>query len=138
MTYTGDVTVGEVWQALAQDEKAVLIDVRTQAEWAYVGTCDLSAMDKSPLLVSWQIFPHMEINPAFTDMIRARDIPKDSPLYFLCRSGVRSKSAAAAMIAAGYENCFNILGGFEGDRDDAGHRGQCGGWKASGLPWVQN
>lgn len=138
MNYTGDVTVEEAWKALTQDEKAVLIDVRTQAEWAFVGTCDLSGIDKSPLFVSWQHFPHMEINPAFGDMIRAKDISRDSPLYFLCRSGVRSKGAAAAMIAAGYENCFNILGGFEGDRGASGHRGQTSGWKAAGLPWTQN
>lgn len=138
MNYTGDVTVEHVWKALAQDEKAVLIDVRTQAEWAFVGTCDLSEMDKTPLFVSWQNFPQMDINPDFADRVVGNGISKTSPLYFLCRSGVRSRSAAAEMIQAGYENCFNILGGFEGDRDDVGHRGQTGGWKASGLPWIQN
>ncbi|PCI50072.1 MAG: sulfurtransferase [Alphaproteobacteria bacterium] len=138
MSYKADVTVEEVWAALAQDQKSVLIDVRTQAEWTFVGICDLSGTGKSPLLVSWQVFPHMEINPAFRDMVAAGDISRDSPLYFLCRSGVRSRAAAAAMTEAGYENCFNILGGFEGDLDDAGHRGQTGGWKASGLPWRQN
>ncbi|MCK5373797.1 MAG: rhodanese-like domain-containing protein [Alphaproteobacteria bacterium] len=138
MNYTGDVTVGEAWEALEKEEKAILIDVRTQAEWAFVGICDLSNLDKSPLLVSWQNYPHMEINPAFTDIIMAKDISKDSPIYFLCRSGVRSKSAAAAMVSMGYENCYNILGGFEGDRDELGHRGQSGGWKSAGLPWTQN
>lgn len=138
MNYTGDVTVEQVWEILEQDENAVLIDVRTQAEWAFVGICDLSGMDKSPLLISWQDFPHMNINPDFADTITGQDIAKDSPLYFLCRSGVRSKSAAATMMEAGYEKCFNILDGFEGDRDGAGHRGQLGGWKASGLPWTQN
>lgn len=138
MSYTGDVTAEEVWKAFAADEKAVLIDVRTQAEWAFVGTCDLSALNKTPLFVSWQNFPHMEINPDFSDIILATDISRDSPLYFLCRSGVRSISAASAMSAMGYEKCFNILGGFEGDRDESGHRGNAGGWKASGLPWTQN
>ncbi len=138
MSYTGDVTVEETWEILTQNDKAVLIDVRTEVEWAFVGTCDLSEIDKAPLFVSWQLFPHMEINPAFTDLIMVEDIPKDSLLYFLCRSGIRSKSAAAAITQAGYENCFNILGGFEGDRDHSGHRGQTGGWKAAGLPWIQN
>ena len=138
MSYTGDVTVEDVWKVLAQNEKAVLIDVRTQAEWAFVGTCDLSGINKASLLVSWQNFPHMEINAAFADMISGQGISKDSPLYFLCRSGVRSKAAASAMITAGYENCYNILEGFEGAPDGSGHRGTCGGWKASGLPWTQN
>jgi len=138
LNYCGDVTVGEVWEALTRDDKAVLVDVRTQPEWAFVGICDLSGLDKMPLLISWQEYPHMAPNPAFADMILAENIPRDSPLYFLCRSGVRSRSAAQAMTRAGYEKCFNILGGFEGDRDGAGHRGQQDGWKAAGLPWTQN
>jgi len=138
LSYTGDVTVEEVWKILAENENAILVDVRTQAEWAYVGLCDLSQMNKTPLLLSWQIFPQMDINGDFARTIVKMDIPKDSPLYFLCRSGVRSKAAASAMVAEGYSQCFNILEGFEGDRDAAGHRGTCGGWKAAGLPWSQS
>lgn len=137
MNYTDDVTVEETWKALQENKMAVLIDVRTRAEWAFVGVCDLSQVGKAPLLVSWQEFPHMEINGAFADMIMGQNIPKEAPLYFLCRSGVRSQSAAATMQAAGYEKCFNILGGFEGDHDANGHRGKVNGWKASGLPWMQ-
>lgn len=138
MGYTGDVTVEEVWAVLARDGKSVLVDVRTKAEWAFVGLCDLSAIGKSPLLICWQNFPRMEVNEAFADMVGQKNLPKSSPLYFLCRSGVRSRSAAAAMIRAGYDQCYNILGGFEGERDDNGHRGTRNGWKAAGLPWVQN
>lgn len=138
MSYTGDVSVEAVWAALQDNEKAVLVDVRTQPEWAFVGICDLSRLDKSPLLVSWLEFPQMDVNTAFADVIMDQAIPKDAPLYFLCRSGVRSKAAAAAMIAAGYESCYNILEGFEGNPDGEGHRGTVGGWKASGLPWKQN
>ncbi len=144
MSYTGDVSVEDAWKALAEDGAAVLVDVRTQAEWAYVGVCDLLELGKSPLLVSWQEFPHMAVNPAFVQMIAGaqmtagQDISKDSPLYFLCRSGIRSRSAAAAMVAAGYKRCFNILAGFEGDPDQAGHRGNKNGWKAAGLPWQQS
>ncbi len=137
MNYTDDVTVKETWKALQSDDRAVLIDVRTRAEWTFVGVCDLSSLGKSPLLVSWQEFPHMAVNGAFADMVISQDIPKDAPLYFLCRSGVRSQAAAATMIAAGYEKCFNVIGGFEGDRDQKGHRGVVSGWKAAGLPWLQ-
>lgn len=138
MSYYGDVTAREAWEALMADESAVLVDVRTQPEWAFVGISDLSGLNKMPLLASWQDYPHMAVNPAFADMIAGEDIALDSPLYFLCRSGVRSRSAAQAMTRAGYKKCFNILGGFEGDRDPAGHRGQQDGWKAAGLPWTQN
>ena len=138
MGYTGDVSVENVWKALQENEKSVLVDVRTQPEWAFAGICDLSSLGKSPLLVSWLEFPHMDVNTAFAEVINDQNIPKDAPLYFLCRSGVRSKAAAAAMIAAGFDKCFNIIDGFEGNLDGDGHRGAIGGWKASGLPWIQN
>ncbi len=142
MSYTGDVSVEDAWEALAEKKTAVLVDVRTRAEWAYVGICDLSALGKSPLLASWQEFPHMAVNPDFVRMIDQmtgeQNIPKDSSLYFLCRSGVRSRSAAAAMINAGYSRCFNVLAGFEGDLDQTGRRGNNNGWKAAGLPWRQS
>jgi len=137
MHYTGDISVADVWKALTMDKTAVLVDVRTSAEWAFVGTCDLSELGTSPLLISWQEYPHMGINPAFTQMIEEKYIQKDQPLYFLCRSGVRSKAAAAAMVRAGYEKCYNILDGFEGGPDAAGHRGAISGWKVAGLPWTQ-
>ncbi len=138
MTYTGDVTVKDTWTALSENDTAVLIDVRTQAEWAFVGICNLAEIGKSPILVSWQEFPHMEINQSFAKTIMSQIPDKAAPLYFLCRSGVRSQSAAAALTAAGYEYCYNVIGGFEGDPDQQGHRGNTGGWKAAGLPWVQN
>lgn len=138
MDYTADVTVEEVWERLKSEEKAILVDVRTEAEWAFVGICDLSQMGKQPLLVSWQNYPHMAINEGFAQMILAQNITADAPLYFICRSGVRSASAAALMIKEGFEECYNISGGFEGDCDENGHRGTCGGWKAAGLPWRQN
>lgn len=141
MTYTGDVTVDQCWKALSAEEGVVLIDVRTQPEWAFVWICDLSSLGKTPLLISWQNFPDMSVNMSFVEMvsqnIEEQGLDRQSPLYFLCRSGVRSKAAASAMVAAGFANCFNILGGFEGDLDEAQHRGTRGGWKAAGLPWFQ-
>ena len=137
MNYTGDVTVEAAWKALQEDSAAVLIDVRTQPEWAFVGLCDLSALGKAPLLVSWQEYPHMNVNDTFVEQITGQNIPRDAALYFLCRSGVRSQAAAATMVAAGYEHCYNILSGFEGEVDAKGHRGAQGGWKAAGLPWGQ-
>lgn len=142
MRYAADVTGEDVWAALKADKYAILIDVRTDAEWAFVGLPDLSALGKAPVLISWQIFPHMDINPDFIQnfesAVDTQDSDRETSLYFLCRSGGRSASAAALMYAQGYKNSFNIIGGFEGELDGAGHRGTCGGWKAAGLPWRQN
>jgi rhodanese-related sulfurtransferase len=137
--YAGDISAQEAWRVLSENPKAVLVDVRTHAEWSYVGLADLSAIGKEPLLAEWQVFPAMNVNPDFAaDVAEALgDIPRDAPVLFLCRSGVRSKAAAIAMTAQGFARSYNIAGGFEGDLDEARHRGLRNGWKASGLPWAQ-
>lgn len=135
--YAGDVDVTEAWEAIKSDPGAVLVDVRTQAEWNFVGVPDLSESGKQPVLVEWQVFPTMEINASFVDVVSAAAPDKAAPVYFLCRSGARSKSAAMAMTQAGYATCYNISNGFEGSHDADQHRGSTNGWKASGLPWVQ-
>ena len=136
-SYAGDVTPKEAWEILRAESAATLIDVRTDAEWGYVGLPDLSSLDKKPLLVGWQLFPSMGINQAFVDEVERSIVNKDAPILLLCRSGARSKAAAQALTARGYRTCFNILDGFEGPQDGARHRGAVAGWKASGLPWRQ-
>ena len=138
MTYSGDISVEEAWRQLSDEPSAVLIDVRTAAEWNFVGVPDLSEAGKEVVRISWQTLPKMEINPNFVDDVRAQASDPNAKLFFLCRSGVRSQSAASALTSAGYSNCFNVAGGFEGDLDGARHRGASGGWKAAGLPWVQS
>ncbi|MBI2236327.1 MAG: rhodanese-like domain-containing protein [Magnetospirillum sp.] len=122
---------------MAAEPAAKLVDVRTQAEWAYVGVPDLSALGKQPLLVSWQVFPTMVRNDAFAEQLRTLGIEPDDTLLFLCRSGVRSKAAAEYLTRLGYSACWNVADGFEGPHDDARHRGGKAGWKAANLPWVQ-
>jgi rhodanese-related sulfurtransferase len=135
------VSVEETWTRLRSDAGSVLIDVRTGAEWAFVGLPDLSSLGKRPVLVEWQDFPGGQPNPAFVDRLVGAlapiDANKDSELFFLCRSGGRSLSAARAMAGAGYARCRNVADGFEGPLDPNRHRGTLGGWKAKGLPWVQ-
>jgi len=120
----------------------MLIDVRTRAEWAYVGIVDLSAIGKETLLVEWQSYPTMAVNADFAEVLAAeldrRGVGRETALYFLCRSGARSLAAANALAEAGYDRCFNISGGFEGPLDEGRHRGSVDGWKAAGLPWVQS
>jgi rhodanese-related sulfurtransferase len=137
MTYSGDISVEETWRRLGDETSAVLVDVRTAAEWNFVGAPDLSGIGKQIIRVSWQTLPKMEQNPAFVEEVRAQASDSDANLLFLCRSGVRSQAAAIAMTAAGYSQCFNVAGGFEGDLDGDLHRGVTGGWKAAGLPWSQ-
>jgi len=136
-TYAGDISPRDTWEKLRQSPDARLVDVRTQAEWQFVGVPDLSSLEKQPLLVSWQVFPTMARNEAFAQQLAAQGISTDTPLYFLCRSGVRSKAAAELMTSLGYGQCWNISDGFEGPLDGARHRGGQAGWKASDLPWMQ-
>lgn len=137
--YAGDVTVDEAWRVLGENPRAILIDVRTRAEWSYVGLPDLAPVGKEPLLAEWQTFPAMAVNGNFADEVASSlgEARKDAPVLFLCRSGARSRAAAIALTAQGFTRCYNIAGGFEGDLDEARHRGHRNGWKASGLPWVQ-
>lgn len=133
----GEITSREAWELLKSDPDAVLIDVRTQAEWDFVGVCDLSAIDKNSMRVSWQVYPGMAINPNFDSEVMAAAPGKDAALLFICRSGIRSLSAASSLAAQGYTRCFNVSDGFEGDPDGNRHRGLVNGWRASGLPWLQ-
>ena len=132
--YKGDLSPREAFERLEADPQAVLLDVRTVPEWLYVG---LPAVDQL-LRVSWQNFPAMELNPRFVEMVREAGVPRQAHILCICRSGQRSAYAAQALAAAGFENCYNVAEGFEGDRDEHGHRGSVGGWKNAGLPWVQN
>jgi rhodanese-related sulfurtransferase len=137
-----DVDPATVWLALSQQPNAVIVDVRTTAEWSFVGLPDVSSLGKAPFKVEWQTFPSMVVNPNFvadlTSVLSAEGVDKDAPIYYLCRSGARSKAAAQAMIQAGWSNAYNIAGGFEGGLDPASRRGTVNGWKAAGLPWNQS
>ena len=137
MAYAGDVTARQAWEQLSKDRRAVLVDVRTPAEWSYVGAPDLSGLVKTLVKVFWQAYPGMALNPRFAEELGRTGISKDDSLYFLCRSGARSRVAAEAMTALGYQRCYNVADGFEGPHDGERHRGRLAGWKASGLPWTQ-
>ena len=135
--YAGDLTPTEAWQKLATLPRAVLVDVRTQAEWSYVGLPDLSSIAKPVHKLSWQVFPEMAVNPGFVDGIKAAGIAPDQPILLLCRSGVRSVAAAKALTEQGFTQCYNVRDGFEGPGDGEKHRGRVSGWKVEGLPWIQ-
>ncbi|MFY7958847.1 MAG: rhodanese-like domain-containing protein [Elsteraceae bacterium] len=135
--YAGEIAPKEVWKRLESEPNAVMVDVRTAPEWSYVGLPDLSALGKKPVLNSWQVYPNTTPEPDFADKLIAAGLTPDQPIFFLCRSGVRSLAAARLMTARGFKHCFNITGGFEGDVDAKKHRGNVAGWKFAGLPWTQ-
>jgi len=139
--YAGDLGPKESWELLSREGEGQLVDVRTVAEWNFVGVPNLSPLMRRVVFCEWQRFP-TGANAAFVDEVieslSRTNYRKGAPLLLLCRSGARSRAAAIALTAAGYAPCFNVKDGFEGALDDDRHRGAAAGWKAEGLPWVQS
>ncbi len=131
----GELTLDEAWTMLSEDPAAVLIDVRTAAEWNFVGVPDLDAIDKQPRFIEWIRFPDGAPNPEFLAQATA-DLTAGQPVLLLCRSGARSLAAANVLRDAGYGPTYNITAGFEGPLDEHGHRS--GGWRHAGLAWRQS
>jgi rhodanese-related sulfurtransferase len=136
MTYAGDVTPTEAYAAATGPQGALLVDVRTRAEWSYVGVPVLEGAHHEVAFVEWSTFPEGRVNPRFVDEVREAGLREGQPVYLICRSGVRSRAAADALTAAGLGPAFNVLEGFEGPHDANGHR-SVSGWKVAGLPWRQ-
>lgn len=139
-----ELSPADSFAALERDTDTALVDVRTRPEWAFVGLPDLARVGRRVATVEWTLFPSMTVNPNFlAELTGALDGALPSRLFFICRSGVRSLSAArqvAEETARGGHalHCTNVKEGFEGDLDAEGHRGTLGGWKLAGLPWRQN
>jgi glyoxylase-like metal-dependent hydrolase (beta-lactamase superfamily II)/rhodanese-related sulfurtransferase len=127
--YAGDVSPQLAW-AWVQSGEAVMVDVRTDAERAWVGFVP----GAEPL--AWKQWPGMAMNPEFDEGLR-KLAAGGKKLVLLCRSGVRSVAAAQRATELGLE-AYNILEGFEGDPDANAQRGHLGGWRFHGLPWRQN
>jgi len=130
------VSPTEAYAAATGPEGALLVDVRTRAEWSYVGVPVLEGAHHEVAFVEWSTFPDGRVNPRFVDDVRDAGLREGQPVYLLCRSGVRSRAAADALTAAGLGPAYNVLEGFEGPHDPNGHR-TVSGWKVAGLPWRQ-
>ncbi len=131
LAYEGALTpkeAHEIWQ-LAPGAK--LVDVRTRAELDWVGRIPQA------IEIEWQSYPGNKPNPQFLELLR-HSVNHESLLMFICRSGIRSNSAAKAASEAGFVDCYNVLEGFEGDKDAGGRRNLVGGWRYHGLPWTQS
>jgi rhodanese-related sulfurtransferase len=131
LPYFGALSPSDANAVLEALAEARLIDVRTRPEWDYVGHVPNST------LVEWNRYSDGGRNPDFLAELEAQAPDRDAPIFFLCRSGQRSDGAARVAAAAGYSKAFNVLQGFEGDKDAQGQRGKLGGWRKAGLPWVQ-
>ncbi len=137
VSYAGDITALDTWQRLVDDPEAVLVDVRTRAEWTFVGVADLSSLGREVVYVEWNRIDGTH-NERFVEDLQAAGVtPGDRPVFFLCRSGNRSVGAAEVATAAGIAPAYNVSDGFEGDLDENRHRGVTG-WRAAGLPWAQS
>lgn len=128
--YQGELTPTEAHALLQLAPGAKLVDVRTRAEWDWVGRVP------GAVEIEWNQYPGGVRNPNFVAELK-RQVDPEALVLFLCRSGVRSIGAANAAVEVGYNNSYNILEGFEGDKDANGHRGNIGGWRKAGLPWIQ-
>ena len=129
LPYAGAVTPAEAYELMKAGAK--LVDVRTKPELHYVGKVPGS------LTLEWQTWPGSKPNPEFLGELAAT-VGKEETVMFICRSGVRSHSAAAAAAREGWADAYNVLEGFEGDKDAQGHRNTVGGWRKAGLPWTQS
>jgi rhodanese-related sulfurtransferase len=128
LPYAGALLPAEAYGLMQSGAK--LVDVRTEAELHYVGSVPGSDA------IEWNTYPDGERNPDFLKHL-ADAVRKEQPVMFLCRSGARSHQAAIAATQAGWKEAYNILEGFEGDKDAEGHRNTVGGWRKAGLPWIQ-
>ena len=130
MSYAGDLTPQEAWAKL--EAGAILVDVRTEGEWAHIGIPDTKATENDPLFIQWNLAGGIP-NSQFVEQLK-QQAPEDTgtELVFLCRSGARSIAAAIAATEAGYTS-YNVLEGFEGEPDRFGDR-SVNGWKNRGLP----
>lgn len=130
LPYSGALLPREAFEMLQATPDAQLVDVRTRAEWDWVG--------RIPGAIEIELlgYPGNRPNPDFTRELEQK-VDAAAPVLFICRSGGRSHNAAMLAMQAGYADCYNVLEGFEGDRDAQGQRNKLGGWRAAGLPWTQ-
>ncbi|MBR7801069.1 rhodanese-like domain-containing protein [Undibacterium fentianense] len=134
LPYAGAVTPAEAFQLLQSDPKIVLVDVRTNAERDWVGRVNIP--EEQHYAIQWSLYPGGTQNPDFISQLEAAIPNKNVVILFLCRSGVRSRHGAKLATENGYVSCFDILQGFEGDKDHLGHRKTIGGWCSAELPWL--
>lgn len=132
-----NITSVECFDKLSKIPNSFLIDVRTKPEWELIGVPDLSSINKKVIFISWHVYPEMKINSHFEIQVIKSNIKKNDKLFFICRSGKRSFDAAKFLSSVSYNYCFNVVDGFEGDKNNINQRSTINGWKYNSLPWKQ-
>ena len=132
-----NITSVECFDKLSEIFNSYLIDVRTKPEWEFIGIPDLSSLNKKTIFISWHVYPQMKINSFFENEVIESNIKKNDKLFFICRSGGRSFHAAKFLAHSGYNYCYNVSDGFEGDKNKLNKRSTINGWKFNNLPWKQ-
>jgi rhodanese-related sulfurtransferase len=130
LPYEGALLPAEAILVLQHAPGAKLVDIRTRAELEWVGRIP------GAVEIEWQFYPGMQRNPHFLNQL-AQQVDKEALVMFICRSGARSHNSATLATLEGWNDCYNVLEGFEGDKDQQSHRNTKGGWRAAGLPWYQ-
>lgn len=131
LPYAGALLPAEAYALMQSLPEARLVDIRSRAELEWIGQVPGS------VAIEWNRWPGGSRNLDFIAEFEAL-IDKRSTVMLLCRSGVRSHHAAIALARVGYLQAYNVLQGFEGDKDPNGQRNRLGGWRAAGLPWKQS
>ena len=131
LPYEGALLPEEAYDIMQSAPGARLVDVRTRAEISWVGRIP------EAVEIEWQSWPGMQVNPNFMAELE-RQVEKEAVVMFICRSGQRSHTTAMVATQAGYTDCYNVLEGFEGDKDTDEHRNAKNGWRKAGLPWKQS
>lgn len=131
LPYEGALLPDEAYEIMQSAPNVKLVDVRTRAELDWVGRIPGAEA------IEWVSYPGMKPNPNFMAQLE-QQVDKEALVMFICRSGARSHSAAIAATQAGYTDCYNVLEGFEGDKDADAHRNKLNGWRACELPWEQS
>ena len=129
----------EAWRFIQEDQRVVLIDVRSSMEFLFVGH------PRGSVHVPWIDAPEWIVNPNFVTEVRKVMLggvgmgihSSDAPVVLICRSGKRSLEAGKLLIKKDFTEVYNIVEGFEGELDDSHHRSMLGGWRFHGLPWEQ-
>ncbi len=131
LSYEGALLPVEAYEIMQSAPGSKLVDVRSRAELDWVGRIP------GAVEIEWMTYPGMKQNPGFMAALE-QQVDKEALVMFICRSGARSHSAAMAATLAGYRDSYNVLQGFEGDKNPQGHRNSLEGWRAAGLPWMQS
>jgi rhodanese-related sulfurtransferase len=133
-----NITALQAWELLKTKANACLVDVRTAAEWTFVGVPDLKSINKTPIFISLYKYQDRQLNMHFAEDLKKQVPEKDTTILFTCRSGGRSLEASKVAFSLGYKKIYNIVDGFEGHLDKNSHRNSYEGWKFSKLPWKQD